>query len=197
MSRAVILPGSIGHKMIWSDVGRDFYTPTLSLECSDLLPAALPLLTAPFFQRRLQTDGHEHGHERSLCAAAVTENGSKHLQTYRWIKLSTGASPQRRFLQISWYSEAFICHFFHPEEVAICLLCSTLAFERDKHRICASCEAVNSRRWRWDFCFLAFYHVLALLSRLDSIFPRERLALAQFYSTDDISTIVFSFRKRN
>lgn len=58
--------------MIRSDVGCDFYTPTLSLGCSDLLPAALPLLPAPFFQRLRQTDGHGHGHERSLRAAAVT-----------------------------------------------------------------------------------------------------------------------------
>lgn len=87
------------------------------------------------------------------------------------------------------------------KEAVICLLCSTFAFEQVFWK--SNTESVPILRMRMvgvedgtylflhRDCFHAFHDVLTLLSQLDLIFPWGTLVLAQFYSTDDISMIVY------
>lgn len=145
-----------------------------------LLPAALILLTCFPFQRQLQTDRLD---TRATC---VLRHRRKRC---RCIKLSTGISPQWRFYRLLDIQKLLFV-IFYDEEVAICLLCSTFAFEQVFWK--SNTESVPTlrigRRWRWDFsflhrdCFLAFHDVLTLLSQLDLIFPWGHFVLAQMTS---------------
>lgn len=166
-----------------------FSQTSVMLLYSHTEPQVFRLLPFP-----VSTPNWQTGHEHDLCATAITRNGNKDLQKYSWIKLSTAVSPQRRFYRLLDIQK-LLSFFFMMKRWQIVYFAGLLfflnkAFGSQTKNLCQFRgwereEVKMGLYFSFSFlhrdCFLAFHHVLTLLSQLDlNLFLRVCLCWHNF-----------------